>query len=103
MPCLMSARSKRLTVDTVSGSFSTTSTLDPSRVVTLRVLPSSAAMVPRILVTGAFCATAVAAHRHAASASGNRRANMVDLPLVVGFPAKDGDDPGFGKRADRLS
>src|SRR5271157_1352146 len=94
----MSASSTFFTADTVSGSFSTTSTLVPSRVLMLRLWPSSAAMEPRIRGGGAFCALAVA-HRQAASASGIRRANIVVSPCWSIIEWDDGDDPAFEKGA----
>src|SRR5215470_12055818 len=93
----MSARSNFFTVATVSGSFSATSTLEPSRVVIESVLPSSPAIVPRMRVGGAVCANAAVADRHAASASGIRRASTFSLPLCGLVPPDDGDDPAFGK------
>src|SRR5271166_1781825 len=98
----MSASSTFFTVDTVSGSFSRTSTFDPSRVLMVRVWPSTAAMVPRIRVGGAFCARAAVAHRQAASASGISRANIILSPLGCRGCRDDGDDPGFWKGAYRL-
>src|ERR1700761_7280067 len=97
----MSASVRLFTVRTVSGSFRMTFAFDPSRVLTVRVCPVSATMVPRMRVGGAVWATAVTVSQQTASPSDNRRIDITLTPHPFLRRPDHGNEADFGKGAGK--